>query len=96
MHVAVRGRSKRVTEYLLRNPKNARLLYVKNKSGETPYQLDAGFDRSVLSQVFAAREFKSLPSYWVVLDSGKTKLEISINLGLFVITILSFKPVDPY
>ena len=54
--MAVRGRSKRITDFLLRNPKNARLLYTKNKTGETPYQIDATHDRSVLSQVFAARE----------------------------------------
>ena len=57
LHVAVRGRSKRVTDFLLRNPKNARLLYTKNKAGETPYQIDAMHDKSVLSQVFAARKY---------------------------------------
>lgn len=56
LHVAVRGRSKRITDFLLRNPKNARLLYTKNKAGETPYQIDAMHDKSVLSQVFAARK----------------------------------------
>jgi len=56
LHVAVRGRSKRITDFLLRNPKNARLLYTKNKAGETPYQIDATHDKGVLSQVFAARE----------------------------------------
>jgi len=57
LHVAVRGRSKRITDFLLRNPKNARLLYTKNRTGETPYQIDAMHDKSILSQVFAARKY---------------------------------------
>ena len=63
LHIAVRGRSKRLTEYLLRNPKNARLLYNKNKNDETAYEIDATHERSVLTQVFGASEFVSQSQY---------------------------------
>ena len=51
LHIAVRGRSKRIVELLLRNPKDGRLLYRPNKSGETPYNIDASKDKSILTQV---------------------------------------------
>ena len=40
MHIAIRSRSKRIMEMLLRNPKDSRLLYKPNRDGETPYRLD--------------------------------------------------------
>ena len=57
IHIAVRAMSKRVTEILLRDPKNGRLLYKPNKAGETPYMLDAGHPKSILTEIFGAREF---------------------------------------
>ena len=54
LHVSVRSRSRRITEVLLRNPKNSKLLYLKNKKGETAYGIDASHDRSLLAQVFGA------------------------------------------
>ncbi len=54
LHVAVRGRNKRITEIMLRNPKDSRLLYRHNKNGETPYQLDAAHTKSILNQIFGA------------------------------------------
>ncbi len=56
LHIAVRGRSKRITEILLRNPKDSRLLYKPNKAGETPYHMDASHHKSILSQIFGARK----------------------------------------
>jgi len=78
LHIAVRGRSKRITDFLLRNPKNARLLYTKNKAGETPYQIDAMHDRSILSQVFAASEYTCGLSCW--LQSINQSVNQSISL----------------
>lgn len=56
LHIAVRGRSKRICEYLLRNPKDHRLLYKPNHVGETPYQIDSDQEKSVLTHVFGASE----------------------------------------
>jgi ankyrin repeat-rich membrane spanning protein len=52
LHIAIRGRSKKVTELLLRNPRNSRLLYRPNKDGETPYQIDAYHPKGILSQIY--------------------------------------------
>ena len=52
MHVAVRGRYRRICELLLRNPKDARLLYRPNKFGETPYNIDRQHKNSILTQIF--------------------------------------------
>ena len=52
LHMSVRGRSKRITELLLRNPKDGRLLYKPNKSSETPYQIDATHEKRLLTQVY--------------------------------------------
>jgi ankyrin repeat-rich membrane spanning protein len=46
-------------ELLLRNPKDARLLYRPNKSGETPYQIDVSKDKSILTQVFGTSRYSS-------------------------------------
>lgn len=52
VHIAVRGRYRRICELLLRNPKDARLLYRPNKSGETPYNIDRQHKHSLLTQIF--------------------------------------------
>lgn len=57
MHIAVRSRSKRIMELLLKNPKDSRLLYKPNRDGETPYQLDQAHERSLISQVQGASTF---------------------------------------
>ncbi|CAG2197132.1 ARMS [Mytilus edulis] len=59
LHVAIRGRSKKITELLLRNPRNSRLLYRPNKAGETPYQIDAYHQKGILSQIYGHQEMKS-------------------------------------
>ena len=56
MHVAIRSRSKRIMELLLKNPGDARLLYKTNKLGETPYQLDQAHDKSLIAQLQGASE----------------------------------------
>lgn len=57
LHIAIRGRSRRLAELLLRNPKDGRLLYRPNKSGETPYNIDCSHQKSILTQIFGARTF---------------------------------------
>lgn len=57
LHIAIRGRSRRLAELLLRNPKDGRLLYRPNKAGETPYNIDCSHQKSILTQIFGARMF---------------------------------------
>ena len=51
LHISLRARSKKITELLLRNPRNSRLLYRPNKDGETPYSIDAYQQKQILSQI---------------------------------------------
>ncbi len=60
LHIAIRGRSRRLAELLLRNPKDGRLLYRPNKAGETPYNIDCSHQKSILTQIFGARTFVTL------------------------------------
>uniref|UniRef100_UPI00358F82F8 kinase D-interacting substrate of 220 kDa isoform X3 n=1 Tax=Myxine glutinosa TaxID=7769 RepID=UPI00358F82F8 len=55
LHIAIRGRGRRLAELLLRNPKDGRLLYRPNKAGETPYNIDCNHQKSILTQIFGAR-----------------------------------------
>ncbi|XP_053443627.1 kinase D-interacting substrate of 220 kDa isoform X6 [Nycticebus coucang] len=55
LHIAIRGRSRKLAELLLRNPKDGRLLYRPNRAGETPYNVDCGHQKSILTQIFGAR-----------------------------------------
>uniref|UniRef100_A0A2K6EII6 Kinase D interacting substrate 220 n=1 Tax=Propithecus coquereli TaxID=379532 RepID=A0A2K6EII6_PROCO len=55
LHIAIRGRSRKLAELLLRNPKDGRLLYRPNKAGETPYNIDCSHQKSILTQIFGAR-----------------------------------------
>lgn len=56
LHIAIRGRSRKLAELLLRNPKDGRLLYKPNKQGETPYNIDCTHQKSILTQIFGASE----------------------------------------
>ncbi|MEQ2200553.1 hypothetical protein XENOCAPTIV_030906 [Xenoophorus captivus] len=55
LHIAIRSRSRRLAELLLRNPKDGRLLYRPNKAGETPYNIDCSHQKSILTQIFGAQ-----------------------------------------
>ncbi|XP_016424298.1 kinase D-interacting substrate of 220 kDa-like isoform X5 [Sinocyclocheilus rhinocerous] len=55
LHIAIRGRSRKLAELLLRNPKDGRLLYRPNKEGETPYNIDCTHQKSILTQIFGAK-----------------------------------------
>ncbi|XP_067950108.1 kinase D-interacting substrate of 220 kDa B-like isoform X2 [Watersipora subatra] len=59
LHIAMRARNRRMLELLLKNPSNSRYLYVSNKCGETPYSIDSGHKRSLLSHIFGARSLNS-------------------------------------
>lgn len=61
LHVAMRARSKGIVEILLRNPKNSQLLYRPNKQGETPYNIDINHQKTILGQIFGARESLEIP-----------------------------------
>uniref|UniRef100_A0A672ZKZ1 Kinase D-interacting substrate of 220 kDa B n=1 Tax=Sphaeramia orbicularis TaxID=375764 RepID=A0A672ZKZ1_9TELE len=62
LHIAIRGRSRRLAELLLRNPKDGRLLYRPNKGGETPYNIDCSHQKSILTQIFGARHLSPTES----------------------------------
>ncbi|XP_052793436.1 kinase D-interacting substrate of 220 kDa B-like isoform X2 [Mya arenaria] len=59
LHISLRARSKRITELLLRNPRNSRLLYRPNKAGETPYNIDAYHQKSILTQIHGHRQLNA-------------------------------------
>lgn len=69
LHIAIRGRSRRLAELLLRNPKDGRLLYRPNKAGETPYNIDCSHQKSILTQIFGARKSGTRleVNYWLTL-----------------------------
>jgi ankyrin repeat-rich membrane spanning protein len=56
LHISLRNRSKEITELILANPKNSKFLYKPNKQGETPHKIDASNPKSILTQIFGARQ----------------------------------------
>ncbi|XP_076822568.1 kinase D-interacting substrate of 220 kDa B-like isoform X2 [Clavelina lepadiformis] len=59
VHLAIRSQNIQLVELLLRNPKNGRYLYQENKSGETPYDLDARSNKKILSQLFGSKGYSA-------------------------------------
>lgn len=55
-------------EVLLRNPKHSQLLYRPNRSGETPYNIDISQQKTILGQIFGARNHHFL-SYSVAKEN---------------------------
>ena len=55
LHISMRSKNKTITEMLLRNPRDSRLLYKMNDVGETPYQIDLGNKKSILTQIFGTK-----------------------------------------
>lgn len=49
LHWALRARSRRITQLLLLNPSDSRLLYRPNKFGQTPYSIDQENPQPILS-----------------------------------------------
>ena len=46
-------------ECILKNPRNSRYLYVRNKDGETAYSIDNSQRKSILSHIFGASKFST-------------------------------------
>ena len=98
VHIAVKGKMGPITQLLLSNPKHGRILYMPNKAGETPYNLDTSQNEGhVLNQVFGARRFlpaeehetsHQLLGYHLYSASladffSEPSLSLPITLGLF-------------
>ena len=81
LHIAIRARSKRITELLLRNPRNSRLLYRPNKDGETPYAMDAYHQRGILQGIYGHREFEFAlhHSYYMIIVILKGEIIIIVR-----------------
>ncbi|KAJ1349872.1 hypothetical protein KIN20_005533 [Parelaphostrongylus tenuis] len=52
LHYALRARSRRLTQTLLANPSDSRLLYRPNRLGQTPYSIDQGNPQPILPLIF--------------------------------------------
>lgn len=93
LHIALRARSKRITEMLLRNPKNSQLLYKANKGGETPYSIDAYYQKGILTQIFGhrnlnANDAENLLGYEIYSSAladvlSEPSLSMPITVGLY-------------
>jgi ankyrin repeat-rich membrane spanning protein len=71
LHLAIRSRSKKLTQILLVNPGDSKLLYRPNKLGETPYSIDQESASPILSSIFGSigsTEFKSFTGYDIYSD----------------------------
>ena len=60
LHIAMRAQSRTIAEILLRNPKHSHLLYRRNRAGESPYNIDISHEKTILGQIFGARELSFL------------------------------------
>ena len=56
LHISLRNRSREITELILSDPKNSKYLYKPNKRGDTPHKIDASNPKSILTQIFGARQ----------------------------------------
>ncbi|KAM3718098.1 Kinase D-interacting substrate of [Dirofilaria immitis] len=52
LHVALRARSRKITQSLLLNPSDSRLLYRPNKLGETPYSIDQENPQPIIPLIY--------------------------------------------
>lgn len=52
LHLALRAHSRRLTQTLLVNPSDSKLLYRPNKLGETPYSIDQEAEKPILPTIF--------------------------------------------
>jgi len=59
LHIAMRARSKAIVGVLLKNPKHSQLLYKPNRAGETPYNIDASNQKTILSLLFGSRKLNT-------------------------------------
>ncbi|KAL3984752.1 KAP P-loop domain family protein [Acanthocheilonema viteae] len=52
LHVALRARSRKITQSLLLNPSDSRLLYRPNKLGQTPYSVDQENPQPIIPLIY--------------------------------------------
>ncbi|CAG9537947.1 unnamed protein product [Cercopithifilaria johnstoni] len=52
LHVALRARSRKITQSLLLNPSDSRLLYRPNKLGQTPYSIDQENPQPIIPLIY--------------------------------------------
>lgn len=52
LHLTLRASSKRLTQILLVNPSDSKLLYRLNKMGQTPYSIDQESSAPILPSIF--------------------------------------------
>lgn len=56
LHLALKTRSRRMTQSLLANPSDSRLLYRPNKLGQTPYSIDQNNPQPIIPLIFGPIE----------------------------------------
>jgi len=92
LHLALRARSKRLTQILLVNPSDSKLLYRPNKLGETPYSIDQEALRPVLPTIFGPIgtdvDLKSLLGFDIYSDVladvvCEPNLSLPLTVGLY-------------
>lgn len=52
LHLALRARSRKITQSLLLNPSDSRLLYRPNKLGQTPYSIDQENPQPIIPLIY--------------------------------------------
>lgn len=57
MHIAIRNCSRDIVDILLSNPRHSKYLYRPNKRGETPYNIDASLQKSILTTIYGQRMY---------------------------------------
>ncbi|KAK2701464.1 hypothetical protein QYM36_019879, partial [Artemia franciscana] len=59
LHIAMRVRNRPITELILKDIKNSKLLYKPNKAGETPYNIDHSHEKPILTMISGSRRLFS-------------------------------------
>ncbi|GMT24872.1 hypothetical protein PFISCL1PPCAC_16169, partial [Pristionchus fissidentatus] len=92
LHLSLRARSKRLTQTLLVNPSDSRLLYRPNKIGQTPYSIDQMNPSPILPHIFgpidAENQMESILGYDVYSNVladmvCEPSLTLPLTMGLY-------------
>ena len=96
LHIAMRTRNRRMLECILKNPRNSRYLYVRNKDGETAYSIDNSQRKSILSHIFGASKFSTWSAFivYTMLHKSDPKLLFQIIIYLVSVLLCSDKVYD--
>ena len=96
LHIAMRTRNRRMLECILKNPRNSRYLYVRNKDGETAYSIDNSQRKSILSHIFGASKFSTWSAFivYTMLHKNDPKLLFQIIIYLVSVLLCSDKVYD--